>query len=374
MVCISNPSTTQIHALKRLALSVSNMVAAVASLACISGWNQQHWNPSDSRFVVGEKPQLIESPVVMLPALLRTFDLGTLSDSGQIFKRNTGTDCLRFLYQLFRDVMVQRLKFFLEFSELHPKKLSILGRKVNIPVNQKFSLSFFNYQIGCNFFKECNALPIPRNNPRVSRFRPKPTFTRALNVGTSGKSLIQPIKKFSAGVSNLNVDGVNRLCFSFRLPSSQHDTAFTINYACQVAFFGLRKVGNQATFKWLTHLKGSSRGASFQSQLERSHPDGLPRISFRKHQHQFLFGCGGVMLPQDLIFLFREILLTAQWCFDNVNTMILAFSLSRNQFLKEFSLPESLLSNHPERKRLKPLFVFPLSSKETEFPNAQESL
>ncbi len=94
---------------KRFCIPLANMQAVMTGLAGGLGLNQNHWDSCNCSLVVGEHSQLIERPVVMLSALLRPFDYGTLSNSSQVFKRNRGIERFSLIDQLTANGVIQPL-------------------------------------------------------------------------------------------------------------------------------------------------------------------------------------------------------------------------------------------------------------------------
>jgi putative transposase len=93
---------------KVFAFSLPNSEASVMGLAGVGCWNIQDWNTCNRSFVSSELFQLIASPTVQVAAL-RFPDLCRFADAGQVLKRQCCIQLLGFLYQLFRDVVVNPL-------------------------------------------------------------------------------------------------------------------------------------------------------------------------------------------------------------------------------------------------------------------------
>lgn len=89
-------------------LALPNSQALMMGLAGVRCWNIQDRNACNCSLIGSELLQLVASPTMQI-APLSFSDLRCVADASQILKRNGCIQLFSFLYQLFRDVVVNPL-------------------------------------------------------------------------------------------------------------------------------------------------------------------------------------------------------------------------------------------------------------------------
>lgn len=109
MVSISRKTT--MRTLERLARPLSYVQAVMASLAGVRRWNQYNRYSCNCRFVARKHSKTVERPIVGSSALsfVSWLLVETVSDIGQILKRDCRANLLGLLNQFFRDVVIDPL-------------------------------------------------------------------------------------------------------------------------------------------------------------------------------------------------------------------------------------------------------------------------
>ncbi len=96
---------TTVTTAKHLPVSMPNMQALVAGLGRVCRVDKNHRNSSNGSLVVGEHPQLIERPTMVLSSL-RFPNLCPLSDTRKVFKGDSGIQLFGLCYQRLADIVV----------------------------------------------------------------------------------------------------------------------------------------------------------------------------------------------------------------------------------------------------------------------------
>ena len=108
-ICISNIATIctgKLLAFSKRVFFRSNMMAHATSLTCVSGRNNNQFDPIKQRFISQKLTKLVKTPTIQFCLLCLTFWLCRKSNFTQIFNSNAFVFCFGFCYYLLANCMV----------------------------------------------------------------------------------------------------------------------------------------------------------------------------------------------------------------------------------------------------------------------------